>query len=108
MVDSNSCTVTYGDIAQGHCAGPYYYVIADCRMALSLLQCSSTQNDPLINQHVISYFCCLSNDYSCPVVDKEPSTDFSSGVDLDTGQEAVRMGDEPGQKPELVLPKKMS
>ena len=64
-------------------------------MPLSLFLAGTTQRDALIDQHVVADLCSLADDDARAVVDEEAAADGGAGVDLDPGQEAAELRDDP-------------
>src|ERR1041385_3096935 len=73
------------DAAQYLRAGADHDVIADGRVALSLLISGSTQSHSLINQNVIADLRSFTNYHAHSVINEKAAPYFSSGVNLDSG-----------------------
>jgi hypothetical protein len=89
--DTSPCP--HGDISEDSRTSANNHVIADGGVPFPILKSSGTQSDIVINHDVVTHHRRLANNDTHSVIDKEPSSDSCSRMDLDTSCSAhpVRM-----------------
>jgi len=96
--------VAHIDSADDLGAGADHYVAAQSRVALDALATGPSQGYPLVEGAVIADLGRLADDHAGPVVDEEAIADAGSGMDLDAGDGAAQVGDDPRREVEAPVP----
>ena len=100
--------ITDGNGTQGHRSGTDDDIVAHGGMPFLLSQSCAAEDYSLVQENIITNLRGLADDYAGTVVDKESPADFCPGMDFDIGQEAIKVSEPSGRKPELVPPQIMS
>ena len=88
-------------------AGGDHHIIPQGGVALALILAGTAQGNPVVDEAVVPHLGGLADDDAHTVVDDEAAADLGPGVDLDARPEAAPLGDEAGQKFQVMTVEKM-
>jgi hypothetical protein len=97
--------LSYGDVPQYFGTGSDNDIVFECRVALAFVGADTAKCHLLIDKDIISDDCCLSDDHTNPVIDKDTPSELGGGVDVDHRQEHSQCGDKTGKKTQSFVVK---
>ena len=97
-------TSTHGNRAQHLSTRTNCDIILNGRVPLRLSEHLTTQRHPVIQHHTITNLGGLPNDNPHAMVNKKPTTNLRTRVNLNTGQKPHELRQHPGWTPELPHP----
>src|SRR5208283_4201048 len=111
-VQDNRISANFNIIAYPHrskylCSCAYYNVITECRVALPFFFSCAAKCHPLVQEAIIPYFRCLSDDDSHPVINKETAPYFCGRMNFDTGDKPGCVGKESREYGYTKIPESM-
>ena len=94
-VGTNGSSVAYGDGPQDLGTGPHQDVVPQRGVTFCLFHGGTTQRDLLVQHHVVANFSRGPHHNPVGVVNEEPAADLCRRVDLNPGQGAHNLGQDP-------------
>src|SRR5258706_14512927 len=87
--------IAYKDIPENLSSGPNYHVIAQRRMAFSLLVAGAAQGHTLVQQHIVADLRGFPDHYARAMIDEKSPPDRGPRMDFDARQKAAELGEQP-------------
>jgi hypothetical protein len=85
-----------------------HHVVADGRMALTLIFSCSTKSNTMVEQNIVSDLSGLANDDPHTVIDNKTASNRRAGVDFNTGQKPGYLRTKSGKETTVMFPKPMA
>src|SRR5882672_8565870 len=106
-IGANARALADQDRAENFRPGPHHHAFAEGGMAFALVPRRAAERDAVIERAVIADLRRLADDYAHAMVDEKTPPDRSAGMNLDAGQPARQMGNEPRQPSQPHAPQEM-